>query len=642
MSTSVSESHAAPDHAGHAPKGSLITLTVGALGVVFGDIGTSPLYALRESFAGHHKLSPDAPHILGVISLMFWSMMIIVSIKYCAFIMRADNKGEGGSLALLALLSRKTEGVRWTAGIVILGVFATALFYGDAMITPAQSILSAVEGLKVINPALGKYVIPFALGILVFLFLIQYRGTTKVGQFFGPIMIVYFGTLAVLGIMNIMKAPQVIAALSPYHAINFFLIDKFKAFLALGSVVLAVTGAEALYADMGHFGKRPIRYAWALYALPALVLNYLGQGALLIHAGPAGAWKILQSSPFYLLAPDWALVPLVILATLAAIIASQAVITGAFSVTQQAIQLGFLPRLSIKFTSADAQGQIYIPFVNWILMACVIALVIGFQSSSNLAAAYGIAVTGAMAIDTILIGVVMLTLWKWKSWQAWSLLLIFGLVDFAYLGSNLFKVPDGGWVPLVIGLFVFMLLTTWSRGRKLMMAKMRESAMPIDLFIKSACNSVTRVPGTAVFLTSTSDGVPPGLLHNMKHNKVLHERIIFLTVKIDDVPAIEDDKRLEFHELSNGFFRVILHYGFMQETDVPKALKTCKEFGPTFKMMETSFFLNRQTLIASPEPGMAIWREHVFAWMLRNATSAMEFFKLPTNRVVELGSQVEI
>lgn len=641
--SAMSSDHSSAHHGeGHAPKGSLLTLMVGAVGVVFGDIGTSPLYALRESFAGHHKLSPDTAHIMGVISLMFWSMMIVVSIKYCLFIMRADNKGEGGSLALLALLSRRADGLRWTAGIVLLGVFATALFYGDAMITPAMSVLSAVEGLKVINPGFEQFVVPISLAILVFLFLIQYRGTTKVGKLFGPVMIVYFATLAVLGAINIAKAPEVIAALNPWHAINFFILDKFKAFLALGSVVLAVTGAEALYADMGHFGKKPIRYAWAMYALPALVLNYLGQGALLIHAGHDGAWKILQSSPFYLLAPDWALIPLVLLATLATVIASQAVITGAFSITQQAIQLGFLPRLSIKFTSADAQGQVYIPFVNWILMACVIALVIGFQSSSNLAAAYGIAVTGAMAIDTILIGVVMLTLWKWKSWQAWTLLIIFGFVDFAYLGSNLFKVPDGGWVPLIIGLFIFTLLTTWSRGRKLMMAKMRESAMPIDVFIKSACNSVTRVPGTAVFLTSTSDGVPPGLLHNMKHNKILHERVVFLTVKIDDVPFVDESRRVEFMELSNGFFRMIIRYGFMQDPDIPAALKTCQQFGPSFKMMETSFFLNRQTLIASPEPGMAIWREKVFAWMLRNATSAMEFFRLPTNRVVELGSQVEI
>ncbi len=620
----------------------MLGLMVGAVGVVFGDIGTSPLYALRESFAGHHKLSPDTAHILGVISLMFWSMMIVVSIKYCAFIMRADNKGEGGSLALLAMISRKVDGARWTVGIVLLGVFATALFYGDAMITPAMSVLSAVEGLNVINKGFAQFVVPISLFILVFLFLIQYRGTTKVGRLFGPIMILYFAVLALLGLINIFKAPEVIAALNPYHAVNFFILDKFKAFLALGSVVLAVTGAEALYADMGHFGKKPIRYAWALYALPALVLNYLGQGALLIHAGPAGAWQILQSSPFFLLAPEWALIPLVILATLATVIASQAVITGAFSVTQQAIQLGFLPRLSIKFTSADAQGQIYIPFVNWVLMVCVIALVVGFGSSSNLAAAYGIAVTGAMAIDTILIGVVMLTLWKWKGWQAWPLLILFGIVDLAYLLSNLFKVPDGGWVPLVIGMVVFTLLTTWSRGRKLMMAKMRESAMPIDVFIKSACNSVTRVSGTAVFLTSTSDGVPPGLLHNMKHNKILHERVVFLTVKIDDVPFVDDSNRVAFTELSNGFFRLIVRYGFMQDPDIPAALKACQQFGPSFKMMETSFFLNRQTLIASPEPGMAIWREKVFAWMLRNATSAMEFFRLPTNRVVELGSQVEI
>jgi KUP system potassium uptake protein len=633
---------ASHENGGHAPKGSLGTLMIGAVGVVFGDIGTSPLYALKESFAGHHPLTPDTAHIMGVISLMFWSMMIVVSVKYCLFIMRADNKGEGGSLALLAMINRKVAGASWTAGIVLLGVFATALFYGDAMITPAMSVLSAVEGMKVVNPALGEYVVPISLFILVFLFLIQSRGTTKVGQFFGPIMILYFATLGVLGVINIVKAPEILAALNPWHAVNFFILDEFKAFLALGSVVLAVTGAEALYADMGHFGKKPIRYAWAMFALPALVLNYLGQGALLISAGPEGAMTILKSSPFFLLAPEWALIPLVILATMATVIASQAVITGAFSVTQQAIQLGFLPRLSIKFTSADAQGQIYIPFVNWMLMACVIFLVMGFQSSSNLAAAYGIAVTGAMAIDTILIGVVMLNLWNWKKWQAWSLLTVFAIVDIAYLGSNLFKVPDGGWVPLVIGLIIFTLLTTWSRGRALMIAKLRESAMPIDVFIKSACSSVTRVPGTAVFLTSTSDGVPPGLLHNMKHNKILHERIVFLTVKIADVPVISEANRLHYTELGNGFSRLIVNYGFMQETDVPAALKACKDFGPGFKMMETSFFLNRQTLIASPEPGMAIWREHLFSWMLRNATNAMEFFRLPTNRVVELGSQVEI
>jgi KUP system potassium uptake protein len=627
---------------GHAPKGSLATLMIGAVGVVFGDIGTSPLYALKESFVGDHPLTPDTAHIMGVISLMFWSMMIVVSIKYCLFIMRADNKGEGGSLALLAMINRKIAGASWTAGIVLLGVFATALFYGDAMITPAMSVMSAVEGLKVINPALGEFVVPIAIFILAFLFLIQSRGTTKVGQFFGPIMIIYFATLGVLGFINIIKAPEIIAALNPWHAVNFFLIDKFKAFLALGSVVLAVTGAEALYADMGHFGKQPIRYAWAAFALPALVLNYLGQGALLISAGPVAAVGILKTSPFFLLAPEWAIIPLVILATLATVIASQAVITGAFSITQQAIQLGFLPRLSIKFTSADAQGQIYIPFVNWMLMACVIALVVGFKSSSNLAAAYGIAVTGAMAIDTILIGVVMMKLWNWSKLQALGLLTVFGLVDFAYLGSNLFKVPHGGWVPLVIGMIIFTLLTTWSRGRALMISKLRESAMPIDVFIKSACSSVIRVPGTAVFLTSTSDGVPPGLLHNMKHNKILHERVVFLTVKISDVPVVEEADRLKYTELGNGFSRVIVNYGFMQETDVPAALQGCNNFGQNFKMMETSFFLNRQTLIASPEPGMAIWREKLFAWMLRNATNAMEFFRLPTNRVVELGSQVEI
>lgn len=620
----------------HQPQGSLIKLMVGAMGIVYGDIGTSPLYAMRESFAGHHPLALDQAHIFGVLSLIFWSMMLVVTVKYVTFTMRADNKGEGGSLALLALISNKVAGARWTTGIVLLGVFATALFYGDSMITPAMSVLSAVEGLSVINPAFSTLVVPLAVVILVGLFVIQRRGTARVGALFGPIMLLYFAVLSVLGVINIIKVPQVFLALNPWYAVQFFMIDGWKAFLALGSVVLAVTGAEALYADMGHFGKRPIQWSWVTFVMPALMLNYLGQGALLLTDSSA------VESPFYLLAPEWALVPLVVLATMVAVIASQAVISGAFSVTQQAIQLGFLPRLSIKFTSAKAQGQIYIPFINWALMVCVILLVLAFQSSSNLAAAYGIAVTGAMAIDTILLGVVVFLLWRWNKFVGFAMLGAFMIVDIAYFSANLTKVPAGGWVPLVIGLFIFTLLTTWSRGRKLVQCKLAESAMPIDVFIKSACASATRVPGTAVFLTSTANGVPHALLHNMKHNKILHDRVVFLTVLIENVPYVPGSRRIEVTDLGQGFFRILVHYGFMQDPDIPRALKKAEAHGLTFKMMETSFFLARQTLIASEAPGMAIWREKVFAWMLRNATNAMEFFKLPTNRVVELGSQVEI
>ena len=609
---------------------------IGAMGVVYGDIGTSPLYAMRESFAGHHPLAIDQIHIFGVLSLVFWSMILVVTVKYVAFTMRADNKGEGGSLALLALISNKVSGAKWTSGIVLLGVFATALFYGDSMITPAISVLSAVEGLSVINPALSTFVVPLALIILVGLFVIQSRGTARVGALFGPIMLLYFSVLAVLGLINIARVPEVLLALNPWYAVQFFIVDGVKAFLALGSVVLAVTGAEALYADMGHFGRRPIRVSWLVYVMPALMLNYLGQGAMLL-ADPSAI-----QSPFFLLAPEWALIPLVMLATMATVIASQAVITGAFSVTQQAIQLGFLPRLSIKFTSASAQGQIYIPFINWGLMVCVIALVLTFKSSSNLAAAYGIAVTGAMTIDTILLGVVVFSLWRWNRWVGFGLLGVFLAVDVAYFSANLTKVPDGGWVPLVIGLVIFTLLTTWSRGRQLMQRKLLESAMPIEVFIKSASTTATRVPGTAVFLTSTATGVPHALLHNMKHNKILHERVVFLTMNIENVPYVPATNRITVEALGEGFYRIIVRYGFMQDPDIPKALALAEPQGLTFKMMETSFFLARQTLIASEKPGMALWREKVFAWMLRNATNAMEFFKLPTNRVVELGSQVEI
>ncbi|MEA3043844.1 MAG: system potassium uptake protein [Sphingomonadales bacterium] len=644
MSDSPAQDQPAEPTAGHHHKSSLAALAVSAVGIVFGDIGTSPIYAFRETFSGHHELPNGQAEILGVLSLIFWSMMIVVTIKYVAVIMRADNKGEGGSLALLALINRKSETGkrRWSAGIILLGVFACSLFYGDSMITPAISVLSAVEGLTTVQSGFEPYVVPIALAILVGLFAIQAIGTARVGALFGPVMLFYFVTISVLGIMHIADDPWIIVeTVNPANAVNFFLTDGLSAFLALGSVVLAVTGAEALYADMGHFGRKPIGVSWLFFVMPALMLNYMGQGAMVLSMDPATANATLEN-PFFFLAPESLRLPLVILATFATIIASQAVISGAFSVTQQAMHLGFIPRLRIQHTSEAAMGQIYIPVVNWALMVMVILLVLFFQNSSNLAAAYGIAVTGAMFIDTCLLTVVLLVLWKWKPWVALPTLAIFFVVDIAYFAANLTKVPAGGWFPLLVGLFAFTLLTTWAKGRQLMIKRMSEAAMPASIFIKSAASSATRVPGTAVFMTTAADGVPHALLHNLKHNKVLHERVLLLTVKIEDVPYVEEEKTFHLQELGQGFYRLIVRYGFMQETNVPSALARVDSCGPQFKMMDTSFFLARQTLIASPRPGMAIWREKLFAWMLRNAESAMEFFNLPPNRVVELGSQVEI
>ncbi|MGZ8306975.1 MAG: potassium transporter Kup [Allosphingosinicella sp.] len=638
----MSEASAAPalpdvrdPQPGHHHHG-LLKLTVGAIGIVFGDIGTSPLYAFRETFAGHHPLPVDRLHVFGVLSLIFWSMMIVVTLKYVTILMRADNKGEGGSLALLALISRKTESARWGSAIVLLGVFACALFYGDSMITPAVSVLSAVEGLVVVEAGLQPWVIPIAVVILVGLFLIQQRGTAAVGAMFGPVIITYFLTLTVLGGIAIASNPEVVLALNPWWALQFFLEEKFLAFVALGSVVLAVTGAEALYADMGHFGRRPIRAGWVYFVLPALMINYLGQGALLIASPEA------IHNPFFLLAPEWFRLPLVFIATAATVIASQAVISGAFSVTQQAIHLGYIPRIKISHTSAAAASQIYIPAVNWALMVMVILLVLVFQTSSNLTAAYGIAVTGAMFIDTCLLAVVLFALWGWNKWLAGGLLALFFLVDAAYFAANLLKVPSGGWFPLMIGFIIFALLTTWAKGRKLLHRQLKQGDIPIQLFIRSAAGSAARVPGTAVFMTSQADGVPHALLHNLKHNKVLHERSIFLKVAIEDVPYVEEERRVEVEQLGEGFYKIILHFGFMQDMNVPEALARIDRCGLPFKMMETSFFLSRQTPLTSTVHGMAIWREKLFAWMMRNAESPMEFFALPPNRVVEMGSQVKI
>lgn len=608
----------------------------GALGIVFGDIGTSPIYAMRETFIGHHPLPVDGAHVMGIVSLIFWTMTLIVTIKYVGIVLRADNRGEGGSIAMQALLMRHSHGKRWAPLVAVLGIMATSLFFADSMITPAISVLSAVEGLVVVEARLSPLVIPIAIGILVGLFCIQSRGTARVGTLFGPVMLVYFTVIGVLGLLSIINSPGILMALSPHYAIAFFMSDGLVAFLALSSVVLAVTGAEALYADMGHFGRIPIRNVWLFFVMPALMLNYLGQGALLLQAPSA------ISNPFFMLAPAGLRLPMVILATLATTIAAQAVISGTFSVVRQAAQLGYLPRLRILHTSARAQGQVYIPLVNWTFLCMVLLLVIGFGSSSNLAAAYGISVTGTMVITSLMLVILVISVWKWARWLVAIVMGVLLTVELAYFGANLTKIVDGGWFPLLVGIVAFTLLTTWARGRYLVQQRLKESAMPMPVFIKSACRTATRVPGTAVFMTSTPEGMPHALLHNLKHNKVLHERVIILTVVVEEVPFVDSAERLELTYLSENFYRVVLRYGFMEQPDVPAALMKIEDIGPPIKMMETSFFLARQTLLPSSRPGMPIWREKIFAWMLRNAETAMEFFKLPTNRVVELGSQVEI
>ncbi|MGE5540620.1 MAG: potassium transporter Kup [Gemmatimonas sp.] len=610
-------------------------LALGAIGVVYGDIGTSPLYALKECFAGSHPLALDEPHILGVLSLMFWTLAVIVSVKYVTVMLRADNRGEGGSLALLALLTPATRGSKLAYFVTLLGIFASALFYGDSMITPAISVLSAVEGLHVALPNLGRWVIPITLVILVSLLLIQRRGTHVVGALFGPAMCVWFAVIGALGLFSILRHPHILIALNPVHAVNFFIEDGWLAFLALGSVVLAATGCEALYADMGHFGRRPIRIAWFSLVFPALLLNYFGQGALLIDVPSA------IDSPFYRLAPEWALLPLVCLATLATIIASQAVISGAFSVTRQAIQLGFLPRMNIVHTSESEIGQIYIPFVNWSLLVAVAALVIGFGSSSNLAAAYGVAVTGTMVIDSLLLSVVVFTMWKWNRFGAAALIGLFLTFELAYFAANLTKIPHGGWFPLMMGLVIFVLLTTWKRGRALLSQRLQGDLMPVETFVSSLTPKIQRVPGTAVFMTGTREGIPHALLHNLKHNKVLHERVVLLTVLVEDVPHVPESQRIEVRPLAGRLYRVVVHYGFMETPNVPAALMLGEKAGLAFDLMDTSFFLSRETLIPSALPGMALWREMLFSWMSRSAATAMNFFRLPPNRVVELGTQVE-
>ncbi len=616
-------------------KQKLPTLLLGAIGVVYGDIGTSPLYALKETFAGHHPLPVIEANVLGVLSLMFWTIMLLVSLKYVIVIMRADNHGEGGSLSLLALAtelySTRTNS-KWI--IAVLGVFAAALFYGDSMITPAISVLSAVEGLNVVAPQLGGYVIPITVMVLTALFMVQKYGTGAMGMAFGPIMIFWFATLGVLGGLAIAQSPQVLYALNPFYAYQFLTLDPWLSFLALGTVVLAVTGGEALYTDMGHFGKFPIRLTWFSFVLPALVLNYFGQGALLLSNPQA------VENPFFLLAPTWALLPMVLLATAATVIASQAVISGAFSVASQSVQMGFLPRMEIRQTSDKAHGQIYVPFTNWTLYAAVIYLVFTFQSSSNLAAAYGIAVTGTMLIDTLLIAFVLVA-WRWSPLLLVPLIGTFLCADLAYFAANALKIPQGGWFPLGVALISFTVLTTWKRGRKLLFEEIARRSVPVQLFVDSA-NSINRAHGTAVFLAALNEGAPAALLHNLKHNQVLHERNVLLTVIIEGKPYVTEGNRLLIDNLGKGFHRVRIFYGFMDTPDVPAALELCGKRGLPFDMMETTFFTSRALIVSAPQPGMMLWREQLFIALSKNAVNAADFFRIPTNRVIEMGTRIEI
>jgi KUP system potassium uptake protein len=618
----------------------LALLTLGALGVVYGDIGTSPLYALRECFGGAHPMPPAPGNVLGILSLIFWSLLLIVSLKYLAIILRATNKGEGGILALMALTFPKHSSGkgRRRAALIGLGVFGAALLYGDGMITPSISVLSAIEGLKVATPAFESFVIPLTIVTLILLFAAQSRGTGSVGSVFGPIMVLWFVSLGLLGINGIRFAPEVLWSLNPALGLKFLLASGWEGFVVLGSVFLAVTGAEALYADVGHFGARPIRLAWSFVVLPGLFLNYLGQGALILRDPSA------IENPFYLLAPHWALYLMVGLSTAATVIASQALISGAFSLTIQAIQLGYLPRMVVKHTSSHERGQIYLPHVNWALMVACITLVLGFRSSTNMASAYGIAVTLTMLSTTVLFFFASRRLWNWSVPQALLVCSLFLIVEGAFFTANMLKVLNGGWVPLAMGLIIFILMATWKKGRHLVWAKLGPASMPLEMFLDSieTTKRLPRVPGSALFMTANPEGTPIALLHNLKHNKVLHERNVILTVLTDEVPQVSPEKRVENDDLGGGFHRMVAHYGFMEEPNVPELLRSSLLDGQAIDLNKTTFFFSRETLIPTRSASMARWRQWLFALMSRNAQSASSFYRIPANRVVELGMQVEI
>jgi KUP system potassium uptake protein len=616
----------------------LYILSLGALGVVYGDIGTSPLYALRECFNPEHGVAATHDNVLGVLSLIFWSLVIVISLKYLVFVMRADNRGEGGILALMSLARTREGGGTSTrrAILVALGLFGSALLYGDGMIQPSVSVLSAIEGLEIAAPGLAHYVVPITVVVLIILFSLQRVGTAKVGAMFGPIMILWFTVLAVLGILQIVREPHVLAAVIPTHAVQFFIDNRLHGFLVLGSVFLVVTGGESLYADMGHFGARPIRIAWFYVVFPALLLNYFGQGALLLRVKDA-------EHPFFELAPPWARLPLIGLATVATVIASQAVISGAFSLTRQAVQLGYIPRIQIRHTSAREIGQIYIPSINWVLMIAAITLVIVFKRSTELVAAYGVAVTATMTITTLLLAVVARERWKWSLAAVAALVVPLLMIDLTYFSANIVKIFDGGWLPLAVGIVVFTLMTTWARGRAILSERLREQSMSMDDFMRDvAKGTIPRVPGTAMFMSRSSEGVPTTLLHNIKHNKIVHQRVVILTIIVEETSHLGDEERYEWHDLGHGVFRLILRFGFMEEPDLPATLEAMETKPFSLNLMAISYFLGRESLVATRRPGMAVWRERLFAWMIRNASSAAGFFGLPANQVIELGAQIEM
>ncbi len=628
------------DHQDRTPHGRrLFTLSLAALGVVYGDIGTCPLYALRECFHGPHAIAATRENVLGVLSLMFWSLIVVISVKYLLFVLRADNQGEGGILALTALATpikvvSRTE--RWP--LILLGLFGAALLYGDGMITPAISVLSAVEGLQLATPIFTPYVVPITIVILIALFVIQSHGTAGVGLIFGPVTCIWFLVLAVLGTRQIIAHPSVLAAINPMHAVQFFVTNGGSGYLILGTVVLVVTGGESLYVDLGHFGRRPIRLVWFAVVLPALLLNYFGQGAMLITDPET------RTNPFFLLAPSWALYPLVALATCATIIASQAVISGAFSITKQAVQFGFLPRLTTAHTSSTESGQIYMPGVNWALMIACIMLVLGFGSSSNLAAAYGIAVISTMTITSMMFLVVAHERWRWSRPKIVLVVGVFLVIDLAFFGANLVKIPHGGWFPILVAISIFTLMTTWKRGRRAVAALLLSSARPIDDFLRDIERKPpVRVAGTAVFMSGSSAGTPPALTHNLKHNHVLHEQIVLLTARTEQTPRVDPDERVQVDPLSHGFWRVTVKFGFMEEPDVPAALERIRDPRLHIDPDAVTYFLGRETLIAKKKvPNMALWREKLFVTMSRNAMNATNYFCLPPERVVELGAQLEI
>jgi KUP system potassium uptake protein len=630
----ASSQAAGAEHSAAKPIGMLVA----AVGVVYGDIGTSPLYTLKEVFSGGYGVPVNHDGVLGILALIFWSLIWVVSIKYMMFVLRADNQGEGGIMALTALARRAAAGrAKLRTLLVVCGLIGAALFYGDSMITPAISVLSAIEGLGLAFDGIDHWVVPLSLIVLVALFLIQSHGTARIGVLFGPIMVTWFLVLGALGVYGIVQHPEVLKAMNPVWGVRFFIVHPGMGVAILGAVVLALTGAEALYADMGHFGRKPIARAWFILVLPALVLNYFGQGALLLGDPEAAR------NPFYLLAPSWALIPLVGLSTMATVIASQAVISGAFSLTRQAIQLGYIPRMHIRHTSSAEQGQIYIGAVNWALMVGVVLLVLGFESSGALASAYGVAVTGTMLMTSILVSAVILLLWKWPPVLAAPILLGFLLVDGVYFAANVPKIVQGGAFPVIAGIALFILMTTWKRGKQLLVDRIDEGGLPLPIFISSiAVQPPHRVQGTAVFLTARPDAVPHALLHNLLHNQVLHEQVVLLTVVYEDIPRVPPNRRFEVDSYGEGFFRVILHFGFTDEPDVPQALKLCHLDELDFSPMRTTYFLSRETVIASKLEGMSRWREALFAFMLQNANGNLRFFNLPLNRVIELGTQVEM